>query len=262
MYLVSVLFALAVPAVVSSAVVPKDVPDPGTSMILGGVRAGQGEIPFAVTIELDGTAGHQCDGILLNRDTVLSTGKCFNNRQPGEFFVRAGTTNRVLGGAISRISSIIIHPDFYASRSVLDFDVAILKLSRPILTSSTIQYANLPPSGSDPATRTWVTVAGWGATQVNSNDASFYLMKTWLSVVGRGTCTRDYRGAAIITDRMFCLTSRGKDTLAGDQGGPVFDSKTVVGMPSWGTRAGDARRPGIYVRIGHPVIMSFIQANL
>jgi trypsin len=52
-----------------------------------------------------------------------------------------------------------MHPSF--SGSTLDSDVALLKLSTPIQTSSTISYGRLAASGSDPAAGAQLTVAGW-----------------------------------------------------------------------------------------------------
>jgi trypsin len=52
-----------------------------------------------------------------------------------------------------------VNPSYAAS--TYNGDVAIFKLSTAIPTSSTISYAKLPASGSDPAAGTVSTVAGW-----------------------------------------------------------------------------------------------------
>lgn len=61
------------------------------------------------------------------------------------------------GGVTAGISSITINPNYRGQ----DYDVAILKLSSSIPTSSTIGYARLPASGNDPAAGSTTTVAGW-----------------------------------------------------------------------------------------------------
>jgi len=55
------------------------------------------------------------------------------------------------------VSRITIHPNYAG----IDYDVAILKLTTSIPTSSTISYARFAASGSDPASGATTTVAGW-----------------------------------------------------------------------------------------------------
>lgn len=47
------------------------------------------------------------------------------------------------------------------SQGVPDNDVGVWHLATAIPTSSTIGYATLPAQGSDPASGTTLTVAGW-----------------------------------------------------------------------------------------------------
>lgn len=61
------------------------------------------------------------------------------------------------GGLTSRVTRSIINPAYSGNNN----DIAILKLTTSIPTSSTIGYATLPGSGSDPAAGSSSTVAGW-----------------------------------------------------------------------------------------------------
>jgi len=65
-------------------------------------------------------------------------------------------------GPIPRIGikAIHVHPKFNITGD-LDSDVAILKLSTAVPDSPHVEYATLPPAGSDPAGGTTMTVAGW-----------------------------------------------------------------------------------------------------
>lgn len=67
--------------------------------------------------------------------------------------------NRSSGGTLVSVSSIKVYSGF--NSNTLDGDVAIIKLATSIPTSSTISYATLAASGSDPAAGTTLTVAGW-----------------------------------------------------------------------------------------------------
>ena len=69
--------------------------------------------------------------------------------------------NEGSGGIVVSVSSITIHPSY--TSSTIDSDVAILKLATEIPTSSTIKYAVLPASGSEPVADSLATVAGWYA---------------------------------------------------------------------------------------------------
>lgn len=66
------------------------------------------------------------------------------------------------GGTQVGVSSLTLHPSYTVdSQGVPDNDVGVWHLATAIPTSSTIGYATLPASGSDPAAGTTLTVAGW-----------------------------------------------------------------------------------------------------
>jgi trypsin len=151
-----------------------------------------------------------------------------------------------------------VHPSF--SSSTLTNDVAIWKLATSIPTSSTIGYASLAASGSDPASGSTSTVAGWGTTSAGGSSPTT-LRKVDVPIVSRATCRNNY-SVSEITDTMFCagVTAGGKDSCQGDSGGPIVDSsKTLIGLVSWGDGCAEAGKPGVYARVG--ALRSFIDAN-
>jgi trypsin len=175
--------------------------------------------------------------------------------------------NRLAGGVVSAVSRIIVHPDFTgAQRS--ENDIAILKLSTPIGTSSSIAYARLPASGSDLAAGTLLSVAGLGATSVDDEapPPTNVLLRVDVPVVGRDTC-RAQLGAIDpiyqITENMICAGYKegGRDACGGDSGGPLIDaSGTLQGIVSWGYSCAVPEAPGVYTRVSS--FISFIRANL
>lgn len=144
----------------------------------------------------------------------------------------------------------------------MDSDVAVWKLATAIPTSSTISYATVPASGSDPAAGTTLTVAGWGTTSSGGSSPTA-LRKVDVPVVSRTTCRQNY-SVSEITENMFCagLTAGGKDSCQGDSGGPIVDSSSrqLVGVVSWGEGCAAAGKPGVYARVD--TLLSFINANL
>ncbi|KAF2018272.1 trypsin-domain-containing protein [Aaosphaeria arxii CBS 175.79] len=226
--------------------------------IVGGVPATAGEFPFIVSLQRGGS--HFCGGSLLNANTVVTAAHCAVGQSASNLRVRAGSLQKASGGTLSNVASITIHPSF--SSSTLNNDVAILKLSTPIPTSSTIGYAALPASGSDPAAGSGATVAGWGTTSSGGSSPAA-LRKVDVPIVARTTCQSQY-SVSEITNNMFCagLTAGGKDSCQGDSGGPIINtsSRVLIGLVSWGEGCAAPNKPGVYARVG--TLLPFIQSNL
>ncbi|RYN41176.1 hypothetical protein AA0113_g6731 [Alternaria arborescens] len=267
MHAKSILAALAVPALVYGAAIPQeqelpefnwDESSPDTSDIVGGVAASQGDFLPIVSVQLAGL-GHLCGGTLLNANTVVSAAHCYFGRTTASFSIRAGSLNRGSGGTVSTVTSIRLHPSYNDNTS--DNDIAILKLSTPVATSSTIGYATLAASGSDPAAGSTATVLGWGDT-TDGGSSSTTLRKVSVPIVSRATCRNNYSVSAV-TDRMFCagVPQGGKDSCQGDSGGPIISSsKQLIGIVSWGNGCALPGQPGVYARVG--ALTSFITSNL
>jgi trypsin len=236
---------------VTAAPTPQDSVD-----IVGGTTANAGDFPFIVSLQKSGS--HFCGGSLINANTVITAAHCTVGQTASSLTVRAGSLNRNSGGTLVRVSSIKVHPSF--SSSTLTNDVAIWKLATSIPTSSTIGYASLAASGSDPASGSTSTVAGWGTTSAGGSSPTT-LRKVDVPIVSRATCRNNY-SVSEITDTMFCagVTAGGKDSCQGDSGGPIVDSsKTLIGLVSWGDGCAEAGKPGVYARVG--ALRSFIDAN-
>ncbi|KAM0354987.1 hypothetical protein ACHAPU_000831 [Fusarium lateritium] len=248
---VASLVALVAPLV---AAAPQDI---GIPNIVGGTAANLGDFPFIVAISRNGNP--HCGGTLINANTVLTAGHCVSGYSASSLSVRAGSLSRTSGGVTSSVSSARANPAF--SGSTLDSDVAILKLTTSIATSSTISYGRLAASGSDPAAGTQLTVAGWGTTSAGSSTSPVQLRKVTIPVVSRATCRSQY-GTSSITNNMFCagITAGGKDSCQGDSGGPIADaSGTVVGVVSWGEGCAQPNYSGVYARIGS--LRTWIDSN-
>ncbi|KAL1596847.1 hypothetical protein SLS59_007588 [Nothophoma quercina] len=238
---------------VSAAPTPQDSVD-----IVGGTVAAAGDFPFIVSLQQSGS--HFCGGSLLDSRTVVTAAHCTVGQTASALTVRAGSLNRNSGGTLVRVSSIKVHPSF--SSSTLNNDVAIWKLATAIPTSSTISYATLPASGSDPTSGTTTTVAGWGTLTENGSSPTT-LRKVDVPIISRTTCRNNY-SVSEITDNMVCagVAAGGKDSCQGDSGGPLINSSTrqLVGIVSWGDGCAQAGKPGVYSRVG--TLLSFINANL
>ena len=70
------------------------------AQIVGGEPALEGEFPFIVNVEYDGT--HHCGGSLLNANTVVLAAHCLTDRTISSFTVRAGSLVSYFSNAIAR----------------------------------------------------------------------------------------------------------------------------------------------------------------
>lgn len=256
MELKTLLFALAVPLLSRAAAIPQEM----EVQIVGGVEASPGDFPFIVSLQRT-SGSHFCGGSLLNSRTVLTAAHCVVGVSASGVRVRAGSLNRSSGGTVVSASSIVIHPSY--SESTYNNDVAIVKLATAIPTSSTIGYATLAASGSDPAANSLATVAGWGTLSSGGSTLPTTLRKVDVPIVSRADCRGDYSNSAI-TNNMFCagFDAGGKDSCQGDSGGPIIDASTRIlqGTVSWGEGCAAPGKPGVYARIG--TLLPFINSNL
>ncbi|KAF5010852.1 hypothetical protein FDECE_3025 [Fusarium decemcellulare] len=230
---------------------------PTVNQIVGGEAASSGDFPFIVSLSQSGS--HFCGGTLINANTVLTAAHC-SSVSASSVRVRAGSLNRNSGGTLVGVSSITVHPSF--SSSTLNNDVAIWKLSTSIPTSSTISYASLAASGSDPTSGSSAIVAGWGTTTEGGSSLPVSLRKVTVPIVSRATCRAQYSTSQITTN-MVCagLEAGGKDSCQGDSGGPLIDAstRTLIGVVSWGDGCARPDLSGVYARVGS--LRSFIDAN-
>lgn len=131
------------------------------------------------------------------------------------------------------------HDGFVNDPSVTpEHDVSILKLSEPIESSQSVQYAQV--ASSDPAAGSTGTVAGWGLTEPNGSETPDTLMKIDLDLVSRPDCVEAYDsatgGGVEITEQHICYGAiLDEGTCNGDSGGPIYSGNgTVVGIVSFG----------------------------
>ena len=158
-----------------------------------------------------------------------------------------------------RVEHITLHPDFRYMLTQPDrFDVAVLKLDRPVAYQDNILPICLPTSDYDLVGKIGV-VAGWGKTDNSfGKTGTNILHKVLVPIIENDRCRAWHRDKAIavqLHEEMFCAGHKGgkQDACLGDSGGPLvinFDGKwTLIGITSAGFGCAVEKQPGIYHKI-------------
>ncbi|WP_406095535.1 serine protease [Kitasatospora purpeofusca] len=212
--------------------------------IVGGTALTSGQAPYLVSI---GRPTHGCGGTVIGATWILTAAHCVVGATPSTLRVRAGTLAHASGGELAQVAEVIPHGSY--NPSTIDYDIALLRLTKALPLGARIATVPLAADGNDPSTGT-ARVSGWGATTSGGPLVAAARIVP-VPLVGRAKCRTEY-GATAITDRMLCAgeDAGGKDACQGDSGGPLVLSGVLVGISSWGRGCGLAGYAGVYTRVG------------
>ncbi|XP_028050459.1 serine proteinase stubble isoform X2 [Monomorium pharaonis] len=231
--------------------------------IVGGDDAGFGSFPWQAYIRIGSS---RCGGTLVNRFHVVTAGHCVakaSARQVqvtlGDYVVNSATES--LPAYTFGVREIRVHPYFKFTPQADRFDVAVLRLDRPVHYMPHIAPICLPEKNEDFLGQ-YGWAAGWGALQAGSRLRPKTLQAVDVPVIDNRLCERWHRSNGInvvIYDEMMCAGYRGggKDSCQGDSGGPLMLEKTgrwyLIGIVSAGYSCAQPGQPGIYHRVAKTV---------
>uniref|UniRef100_A0A8C0BVI6 Peptidase S1 domain-containing protein n=1 Tax=Buteo japonicus TaxID=224669 RepID=A0A8C0BVI6_9AVES len=223
------------------------------SKIVGGTDASRGEIPWQVSLKEYSI--HFCGATVIGDRWLLSAAHCFNELYKAKCRVlQLGHNNPMQhGNAVKvNVTRVIQHPLF--DPFILDFDVAILELARPLVFSKYIQPVCLPLAVQKFPVGKKCIISGWGNLQEGNVTKPEILQKASVGIIDQKTCNFLYNFS--LTDRMICAGFlEGKiDSCQGDSGGPLACEMTpgvfyLAGIVSWGIGCAQPTKPGVYSRI-------------
>lgn len=101
---------------------------------------------------------------------------------------------------------------------------------------------------------------------VSGGPSSAKLREVTLPIWNNTDCEEAYSSKVIDSNQLCAgLKAGGKDSCAGDSGGPLMALGPnrrwmIVGIVSWGIRCGEAGFPGVYTRVNN--YLDWITANL
>ncbi|XP_011494686.1 PREDICTED: proclotting enzyme isoform X1 [Ceratosolen solmsi marchali] len=231
--------------------------------IVGGDEAGFGSFPWQAYIRIGSS---RCGGTLVNRYHVVTAGHCVakaSARQVqvtlGDYVVNSATES--LPAYTFGVREIRVHPYFKFTPQADRFDVAVLRLDRPVHYMPHIAPICLPSKNEDFLGQ-YGWAAGWGALQAGSRLRPKTLQAVDVPVIDNRVCERWHRSNGInvvIYDEMMCAGYRGggKDSCQGDSGGPLMLERTgkwyLIGIVSAGYSCAQPGQPGIYHRVAKTV---------
>uniref|UniRef100_A0A8C5PPQ3 Transmembrane protease serine 5 n=1 Tax=Leptobrachium leishanense TaxID=445787 RepID=A0A8C5PPQ3_9ANUR len=228
-----------------------------SSRIIGGSDVTVGRWPWQVSLYLNNK--HVCGGSIVAHQWIITAAHCVHNyRAPqlSSWLVYSGMVSHSTvrqNVPASAVKKIIYHQK-YDERSH-DYDIAMMKLEKPLNFSDSVRPVCLPQYNQDFPAGTECWVSGWGHIHPDSAQMPRSLKEAMVPIISTKKCNSSCIYDGNITPRMLCAGyPDGKvDACQGDSGGPLVCQTDytwrLVGVVSWGMGCAEPNRPGVYTKV-------------
>ncbi|KAM5316481.1 transmembrane protease serine 13 isoform 5-T5 [Glossophaga mutica] len=225
-----------------------------TGRIVGGALAPESKWPWQVSLHYGTT--HICGGTVIDTQWVLTAAHCFfvtREKILEGWKVYAGTNNLHQLPEAASISQIIINGNYTDEQD--DYDIALVRLSKPLTLSAHIHPACLPMYGQTFSLNETCWITGFGKTKETDEKTSPFLREVQVSLIDFRKCNDYSVYDNYLTPRMMCAGDLrgGRDSCQGDSGGPLVCEQNnhwyLAGVTSWGTGCGQRNKPGVYTKV-------------
>ncbi|XP_063273955.1 transmembrane protease serine 13 isoform X2 [Prinia subflava] len=222
--------------------------------IIGGKETSVNKWPWQVSVQYGPI--HICGGTIIDAQWVLTAAHCFfmnSMKILDDWRVYGGVSDLKQPMEGIPVSQVIINSNYSDDHD--DYDIALMKLSRPLTLSAQVRPACLPMYGQRFQTGRSCFITGFGKTRENEDNTSPKLREAEVKLIDYKICNSDKVYEGYLTPRMMCAgyLQGGKDACQGDSGGPLVcedDGRWyVAGVTSWGTGCGQKNKPGVYTRV-------------
>ncbi|XP_066587683.1 trypsin-1-like [Prorops nasuta] len=230
--------------------------------IAGGSKAAKGQYPHQVSMQMKNTNNYNfCSGAIISPNWILTAAQCMDGIPSYENLVITAGINKLRGKEDTEqtvgVEKAIVHEKY--KEELAAYDIALLKLSKPLTLSKYVAMINLSEAGAE--SKGTVVLSGWGSTS-SSDDAIMPndLQKADLAVIDFQTCKKALEksdSASFFDERMVCTVplTGGVSSCDGDSGGPLIDTNAIneteiVGLVSWGVLpCGLLNAPSVYTKV-------------
>uniref|UniRef100_H2Y806 Peptidase S1 domain-containing protein n=1 Tax=Ciona savignyi TaxID=51511 RepID=H2Y806_CIOSA len=222
--------------------------------IVGGNEAIPGSWPWHAALVRSSTSFPFCGGSIISPRAILTAAHCLENFTSPmlKIYVGRHVAAGNSGEALMNVLEITTHPKY--NNLTLDNDIAILRLEKSIVYTSTIRPICYNDFGVVTEGTTCVAT-GFGLLQSKLKLYPTKLNQVRLPVISNANCNRAYGGFLNMNKRICAGSKRGGvDTCQGDSGGPLVcligeSTWHQVGITSFGIECGSPRYPGVYTRV-------------
>merc|ERR1712045_768183 len=214
--------------------------------IVGGVEARPHSIPWQVSLRF--TKDHNCGGSLVNEDTVITAAHCIMGHMSGSTFKQSSYytyevdvnmhNSYTQDGTTHAVDKIIVHPQWNKYK-ITHYDIAIVKLAKPVTYSDGVQPICLPDASQTYTAGQSFLVSGWGVQKEGSRTNAEKLQQLVVPYIPVSDCQNDYSASWVHKDVVCAgFKAGGQDACQNDSGGPLAFMNngkwTLAGVVSWG----------------------------
>ncbi|XP_069313091.1 transmembrane protease serine 11G-like [Eulemur rufifrons] len=226
---------------------------PSMERIADGVITKKGDWPWQASLQVEGV--HICGASVISEEWLLTAAHCFDvYKNPRLWMASFG---RTLNPSLMRrkVQSIIVHKNYAAHKH--EDDIAVVKLSTPIVFSNEVHRVCLPDATFEVLPKSKVFVTGWGALKANGAFPNT-LREVEIEIISNDICNQVNVYGGAVSSGMICagfLTGK-LDACEGDSGGPLVIAQDrniwyLIGIVSWGIDCGKENKPGLYTKVTH-----------
>ncbi|KAG8558462.1 hypothetical protein GDO81_017003, partial [Engystomops pustulosus] len=183
---------------------------PILTRVVNGIDARAHSWPWQISLQYQASTGnwaHTCGGTLISDTWVLTAAHCISSTRVYRVFVgKHNLLEEEEGSEAITPEKIIVHEN-WNSFFILN-DIALIKLSQPVVRSKTVQPACLPSDGALLANDFPCYVTGWGRLYTNGPIAD-NLQQALLPVVDHATCSKSDWWGFQVRQTMVCAGGDG-----------------------------------------------------
>ncbi|XP_012368185.1 kallikrein-4-like [Octodon degus] len=239
-YLIHTAAGAVIPPEGSSSELQVELP-PVSELISGGFDCLPHSQPWQAALFVDGR--RRCSGVFVHPQWVLTAAHCWKESYTIGLGLHRRDPPYEPGSLMIEASLSVKHPKYYKTWN--GSDIMLIKLSKPVVETSTIRTIPISSECPKPGTRCWIS--GWG--QLLNGQYPDVLQCALIPVLSRESCKKEY--LAYFDRTMFCAGGEGtKDSCRGDSGSPLVCRGFLQGIVSWGVApCGRPGFTGIYTNL-------------